>query len=118
MSEHTRRREHVPQRPSSGLLHGVSDAEIGTDATGTRHEHSSRRTERFERLAISASEAAEALGCSVSTVYRMIRAGELRSARSSANGRIFVNLQSARDFVDGHTRSLEQRDEERRKRLA
>jgi hypothetical protein len=30
----------------------------------------------------------------------MIRAGQLRSARSAANGRIFVSLQSVRDFVD------------------
>ena len=54
-----------------------------------------------DRLAISVSEASAALGCSVSTVYRMIRSGHLGSARSSANGRIFVNLQSVRDFVEG-----------------
>jgi excisionase family DNA binding protein len=58
-------------------------------------------TYRTDRLAISVSEAAAVLGCSVSTVYRMIRSAQLRSARSTANGRIFVNLQSVRDFVDG-----------------
>ena len=56
---------------------------------------------RADRLAISVSEASAVLGCSVSTIYRMIHAGELRSARSTTNGRIFVNLQSVRDFVDG-----------------
>ena len=54
-----------------------------------------------DRLALSVSEAAAVLGCSVSTVYRMIRSAQLRSARSTANGRIFVNLQSVREFVDG-----------------
>jgi excisionase family DNA binding protein len=56
---------------------------------------------RADRLAISVSEAATVLGCSVSTIYRMIHTGELRSARSTTNGRIFINLQSVRDFVDG-----------------
>ena len=37
---------------------------------------------RPDRLAISVSEAAAVLGCSVSTVYRMIRSAQLRSARA------------------------------------
>jgi excisionase family DNA binding protein len=89
-----------------------------SQSAGVRGAQDSIPPVRFERLAISASEAAQALGCSVSTVYRMIRAGQLRSARSSANGRIFVNLQSARDFVEGERRGLEVRAEERRERLA
>jgi excisionase family DNA binding protein len=118
VSEHGGRRELAPLRTSAAPVHTVSDARTETDGAVVRRDRDSLRTERFDRLAISASEAADALGCSVSTVYRMIRAGQLRSARSSANGRIFVNLQSARDFVDGQTRELEVRDQERRQRLA
>jgi excisionase family DNA binding protein len=96
----------------------MTDALIETVVASSGREQDAVTAPRFERLAISASEAAETLGCSVSTIYRMIRAGQLRSARSSPNGRIFVNLQSARDFVDGQTRLHEVRYQERRKRLA
>jgi excisionase family DNA binding protein len=72
---------------------------------------------RSDRLAISVSEAAAVLGCSVSTVYRMIRASQLRSARSTANGRIFVNLQSVRDFVNGEAEFAAARSSERKRQL-
>lgn len=72
---------------------------------------------RADRLAISVSEASAALGCSVSTVYRMIRSGHLGSARSSANGRIFVNLQSVRDFVEGEARCATDRASQRLRQL-
>ncbi len=96
----------------------MNDVAVETQSAGSRRAQDSIPPQRFERLAISASEAALALGCSVSTVYRMIRTGQLRSARSSPNGKIFVNLQSARDFVDGETRALEVRSEEQQARLA
>jgi excisionase family DNA binding protein len=72
---------------------------------------------RADRLAISVSEASAALGCSVSTVYRMIRSGHLGSARSTANGRIFVNLQSVRDFVEGEGQGAAARAAERIRQL-
>lgn len=72
---------------------------------------------RADRLAISVSEASSVLGCSVSTVYRMIRSGHLGSARSTANGRIFVNLQSVRDFVEGEVHGAAARAAERSRRL-
>jgi excisionase family DNA binding protein len=72
---------------------------------------------RADRLAISVSEASAALGCSVSTVYRMIRSGLLGSARSTANGRIFVNLQSVRDFVEGEAHEAAALASERTRQL-
>jgi excisionase family DNA binding protein len=70
-----------------------------------------------DRLAVSVSEASAVLGCSVSTVYRMIRTGQLRSARTVANGRIFVNLQSVRDFVNGEAEFAASRFSERKRQL-
>jgi excisionase family DNA binding protein len=72
---------------------------------------------RAERLAVSVNQASAVLGCSVSTVYRMIRSNQLRSARSTAKGRIFVNLQSLRDFVDGEAEIAEARSSERNRQL-
>jgi excisionase family DNA binding protein len=72
---------------------------------------------RADRPAISVSEASAALGCSVSTVYRMIRSGHLGSARSAANGRIFINLQSVRDFVAGEAHGAAARLSERTRQL-
>jgi excisionase family DNA binding protein len=72
---------------------------------------------RADRLAVSVSEASAALGCSVSTVYRMIRSGHLSSARSTANGRIFINLQSVRDFVAGEAHGAAARASERTRQL-
>ena len=72
---------------------------------------------RPDRLAISVTEASAALGCSVSTVYRLIRSGDLGSARSSANGRIFVNLQSVRDFVEGEAQCATEHASQRIRRL-
>jgi excisionase family DNA binding protein len=72
---------------------------------------------RADRLAISVSEASAALGCSVSTIYRLIHSGHLGSARSTANGRIFVNLQSVRDFVEGEAHATAARALERIRRL-
>jgi excisionase family DNA binding protein len=69
------------------------------------------------RLAISATEASEVLGCSLSTIYRMIRAGQLRGARTSARGRIFVSLQSVRDFVEAESIEAAARDAQRRAQL-
>ena len=70
-----------------------------------------------DRLAISVNEASAVLGCSVSTIYRMIRAAQLRSARATTNGRIFVNLQSVREFVDGEACGEASLASERRRQL-
>jgi len=72
---------------------------------------------RGDRLALSVSEASAALGCSVSTVYGMIHSGHLGSDRSTANERIFVNLQSVRDFVDGEAHAAAVRASERTRQL-
>jgi excisionase family DNA binding protein len=68
-------------------------------------------------LAISAAEASEVLGCSLSTIYRMIRAGKLRAARTSPRGRLFVSLQSVRDFVDAESLDAAARNAQRRRQL-
>jgi excisionase family DNA binding protein len=88
-----------------------------TNPTSARDDEPALIPYRADRLAISVSEASAALGCSVSTVYRMIRSGHLGSARSTASGRIFVNLQSVRDFVEGEAHGAAMRASERIRQL-
>ncbi len=51
------------------------------------------------RLAVTVAEAAQLLGCSRHTVYRIIRDGKLQVVRLRAKGPIFIAVSALRDLV-------------------
>ena len=52
-----------------------------------------------ERIGVSAEEAAEMIGVSTRTIWKMIKDGSVKTTR--VGKRVIVSVQSLREFVDG-----------------
>jgi len=77
------------------------------------HESRSGATTPTEKSAFTVREAAQRIGCSTDTIYRMVKSGELPALRNGPRGKIFI----AADQIERLFRGAAPRSQSRRSHL-